>query len=592
MPSIFGHKHLGLALLCSVAQRSVLLAVPVVATAGMIACADESQPEYWIEKLDDKQWRPKAIERLNQFYEDALTNAGKDPTKPEVKALLDKLVDPLTKIYIDEYQNLDEKARESLINLLAAFRDQRTEPALKKAFEEFGKRGRGGKDVKWAARAVRDMKLKSAAPAVFEAFKKTKPSTKEGAYYRDLNEALLAIPESSWAPELIAMVETEFPMPEPGKKATPDQVGAMRDQAYLSITAAQVLGELGDASAVKPLIKLILDPTRGDAANEALLALTKIGKPAVDATVKLLNDQDKELADYHKKRMQRATGADKPPEGSPHVARAAAILGAIGRTEGIAPLLTALAAAKEDADKVPLLNALVLLPHTPEVKAAFKDGFSALSATASYEGQNASMALSEGATLFFDPAMTDMLVSRGKELKEDKLAMSLLALAAVKTMDESQVGSVKELIDSIPAEKEEGPMKMHLEKIPGMFELAKKMMGTCKKDATCYLKEAEKTENQGEKTQMAGMKALYMVGQLKGPESGEMMIEAFGALDEGSLRYVASQVIDHHHPKGSKELADKLQAIVDKNAESMDQDRASGDKPLRDTMYRLRARAQ
>ena len=48
----------------------------------LLACADESQPEYWIEKLDDKAWRPKAIERLNQFYEDALTNAGKDATKP------------------------------------------------------------------------------------------------------------------------------------------------------------------------------------------------------------------------------------------------------------------------------------------------------------------------------------------------------------------------------------------------------------------------------------------------------------------------------------------------------------------------------
>jgi hypothetical protein len=64
------------------------------------------------------------------------------------------------------------------------------------------------------------------------------------------------------------------------------------------------------------------------------------------------------------------------------------------------------------------------------------------------------------------------------------------------------------------------------------------------------------------------------------------------ALEEPALRYVASQVIDHHHPKGSKEIADKLEAIVDKNAESMDRDRSSGDKPLRDTMYRLRARAQ
>src|SRR5690606_5493499 len=122
-------------------------------------------------------------------------------------------------------------------------------------------------------------------------------------------EALLAVPDPSWAPELVAMVETEFPPLTPGKKATPDQVAAFQDQLYLSVTAAQLLGQLGEASAVKPLIKVILDPTRADVANEALLALTKIGKPAVDAAVKLLNDQDKELAEYHKKRVQRATGA-------------------------------------------------------------------------------------------------------------------------------------------------------------------------------------------------------------------------------------------------------------------------------------------
>lgn len=594
MPSNFGPKHLRLvAVLCTAAGSSVPLTVSAVAALGTLACADESQPEYWVEKLEDKGWRNKAVERLNQFYEDALTNNQKNPNAPEVKALLDKLVDPLTKLYVDEYTNLDEKARETLINLLAAFRDPRAEPALKKAFEEFGKRGRGGKDVKWAARAVRDMKLKSAAPVVFEAFKKTKPSTKEGAYYRDLNEALLAVPDSSWVTELVAMVEADFPVQAgPGKKASPDQISALRDQAYQTITAAQVLGELGEASAVRPLIKLILDPTRADAANEALLALTKIGKPSVDAAVKLLNDQDAELAEYHRKRIQKATGADKPPEGPLHVASAAAILGAIGRPEGIAALTAALSKAKEDADKVPLLNALAMMPHTPEVKEAFKSGFEALPATASAGGQNASQALSEAATLFFDPAFTDMLVSRAGELKEDKLAMSLLALAAIKTMDESRAKSVKDLIGSIPAEKEDGPMKTHLEKIPKMYELANKMLATCKKDAACYLKEAEKTDNQGDQTQIAGLKALYMVGQLKGPESAESIIEAMPALEEPALRYVASQVIDHHHPKGSTDVADKLQAIVTKNAESMDQDRSAGDKPLRDTIYRLRARAQ
>lgn len=594
MPSIFGSRHLRFvsALFRSAAPYGLTLAAPLVASASLLACADESQPEYWIEKLEDRAWRAKAVERLNQFYEDALTKADKDPNHPEVKALLDKLVGPLTNMYVNEYESLDEKARESVINLLAAFRDPRTEPALKKAFEEFGKRGRGGKDVKWASRAVRDMKLKSAAPAVFAAFEKTKPSTKEGAYYRDLNEALLVVADPGWSSQLVAMVEKEWPIRDPKKKPTAEMMEELRDQAYQTITAAQVLGELGDPAAVKPLMKVILDPTRSDAANEALLALTKIGKPAVDASVKLLQDKDKELAEYHQKRIQKATGADKPPGGTPHVSRAAAILGALGRPEAIKPVLEALSSAKEDADKVDLLNALAMLPHTNEVKSAFKEGFQSLSPSTSIGGQNASAALAEGATLFFDPSMTDMLVDRAQKLKDDKVAMSLLALAAIKTMDPSSYSSVASLVKSIPAEKEEGPLKQHLEKIPKGLELAKKMMDTCKKDVACYLSEAQKTENQGDKTQLAGVKALYMVGQLGGPATATAIVEAMPSLEEASLRYVASQVIDHHHPGGAKEVADKLDEIVQKNEKSPDKSKASGDKPLRDAIYRLRARAQ
>src|SRR5690606_14068871 len=134
----------------------------------------------------------------------------------------------------------------------------------------------------------RDMKPKESAAAVFAAFEKTKPSTKDGAYYRDLNEALLALKDPSWTPKLIEILDTDFPHIVQGKKPTPEQMTDLRDTAYLVITAAQILGEIGDAAAVKPLMMLVLDPTRSQGANEALLALTKIGKPSVDMAVKLL----------------------------------------------------------------------------------------------------------------------------------------------------------------------------------------------------------------------------------------------------------------------------------------------------------------
>ncbi|HEX2734526.1 MAG TPA: hypothetical protein VHM70_23140 [Polyangiaceae bacterium] len=576
-------------LLQSLVLGSAFATVTVGAATALVGCANENQPEYWIDKLDDKAWRPRAIDRLSQFFEDSMTKANKDFSNPEVKGLLDKLVGPLTNIYVTEYDNLDEKTRESLINLLAGFKDQRAEPALKAAFEEFGKRGRGGKEVKWAARAVRDMKLKGTAPAVFEAFKKTKPSTKEGAYYRDLNEALLAVSDPSWATELIPMLEEDMPVMKPNDA---NSVNDYKDRLYQTVTAAQVLGELGNANAVKPLIKVVLDPAKKDAGNEALLALTKIGKPSVDAAIKLFQNKDDELAQFHQKKLQKASGADKPPGGTPHVDVAGMILGAIGRGEAVAPVLEALNAAKEDSDKVTLLTTLAMLPRTAQVKTAFIEGMKGIDADTEVDGANAMQTLSEPATLFFDASVADLLVQRAGELKgkddKEKLTKALLLLAALKVMDQSNVAAVGAAISALP--KDDGALGPTIEKIKSSYDLAKKLIDTCKKDAGCYLKEAQKPENQTDKTQLVAMKALYSYGQLTGPDGAGALIDALPGLPDGALRYVVSQIIDTKFPQGNEEIAKKLDAIVAKNRDSMDTDKASNDKPLRDAVYRLRAR--
>jgi len=50
-------------------------------------------------------------------------------------------------------------------------------------------------------------------------------------------------------------------------------------------------------------------------------------------------------------------------------------------------------------------------------------------------------------------------------------------------------------------------------------------------------------------------------------------------------------VIDHLSPKGSKEAAAKLNAVIEKNAKSPDREKSSGDAPLKQVVYRLDARA-
>ena len=115
--------------LASLISRLVLGTASVVATASLAVsvagCKDEGQPEYWVDKLDEASWRPRAVKRLEQFFEDAVTKANNDVMAPEVQAFGNKVIEPLTKTYVEAYDDLDTKSRVSLIKLLASFRDKR-----------------------------------------------------------------------------------------------------------------------------------------------------------------------------------------------------------------------------------------------------------------------------------------------------------------------------------------------------------------------------------------------------------------------------------------------------------------------------------
>ena len=69
------------------------------------------------------------------------------------------------------------------------------------------------------------------------------------------------------------------------------------------------------------------------------------------------------------------------------------------------------------------------------------------------------------------------------------------------------------------------------------------------------------------------------------------IVERMESFENAAIRFVASQTLDHLCPKGSKEVAAKIKAIVDKNAESGDQNKIQADYPLKQVMYRIETRA-
>jgi hypothetical protein len=123
-----------------------------------------------------------------------------------------------------------------------------------------------------------------------------------------------------------------------------------------------------------------------------------------------------------------------------------------------------------------------------------------------------------------------------------------------------------------------------------MYALASKVVETCGDGAACYIKELEKSENQDQKNQFAGIKAGYMVGIVGDAKARDELLEGIDSIENAGVRFVAAQTIDKLTPKGDPDVAKKLDAIIEKNKKSADRDKMLGDAPLKQVMYRVDAR--
>ncbi|MFZ5895277.1 MAG: HEAT repeat domain-containing protein [Myxococcota bacterium] len=552
-------------------------------------CKDESQPEYWVDKLSESSWRARAVNRFEQFFEDALTRSNKNLKAAEVQELINKTVEPLTKTYVEAGDTLDPKSRVALIKLLSGYRDKRANPAYKKAFDDFAKSPKTNKDdqdIKWAAIAVGDMKEESLAGPMLEAFLKLRANTMlGGVVYKDYNAAMLQMPSKSWAGPLIKKLEAEVTRPGPAQKKDKDAIEDYMDQQFWQTTAASLLGKIGDPAAVEPLIKVILDPAKVDFHQTAMVALIELGKPSTDAAIKLLKGQDEKLESYCKTRI-KDTGGD-PTKGKPCVQSAAVILGSIGRVDAVGPMVEVLKGENDDSTKAVLARELPKLPATPESIAAFKAVYDGLPLNAQIPpGQPALEALTEAAGQFFDPSLVDWLIRRadtikaGADEKDEKQGLQqAITVTVIKLAKPDQLAAVKKAANSYGTQLEKD-----------LLAQAEGLLKACGDRAACYVEALSKRENQDRKTQFTGIKAGYMAVIFGNDQTRDEIVSKLDGIDNAAVRYVSSLAIDRLSPKGSKSAVDKMGAIIEKNAKSPDRDKAMGDAPLKQVMYRLAAR--
>lgn len=563
----------------------------VVATTVLLTsqtgCKDDNQPDYWVDKLEDRSWRPRAVKRLEQFFEDSVTKANKDPSAPEVKALLDKIADPLSNAYVKYYDDYDTKTRVSLIKLLSAFKDPRTEKAVKKAFDEFVKHPKTGKDdqdVKWAARAAGTLKLASLGDPMIQAFTKLRASSMLGGVtYKDFNDALVDMPQQSWAGPLRTMLDAEIILPKGANDK--DKIDPYRDQLFWQTTSALLLGVLKDSESVEPLLKVMLDPAKADIQATALMALVKIGKPAVSQAISLLRGQNDKLVAFHARRVKETSGTDKAPDDEPHQRMAALILGTIGLPDALAPMMEILKTSKNDVNRAVIARELAKIPATATSKEAFQAAFEGLSLETNIPpGANALQSLAESAGQFYDSAMIPWMLERAKKTAgsgDDKTALQTALLVTVlKLAKPEQLSIVRDAVSKYGTKMEKD-----------FLSLAEKQLKGCGDRVQCYLGEIEKSENQEQATQFSAIKACYMAGIYGNEATVADLIDRLNGIENAAIRYTVAQTLDQLTPKGSKETVKKLGMIIDKNEKTADRSKIAGDAPLKQVMYRIEARS-
>lgn len=580
-------------LLQSLLIGAVTVTAASTAVTALVGCADESEPETHVKRLDDVARRTAATTRLVQFFEDAMTKDNKDRNGPNVKPLLDKIIEPMTKICVTG--DLEEKTQSKVVKFISDSRDARGADCLVKTLKNF-KPEANEEDVRWAARAVGPMGLKAASGPLLDVFLKLRPSKlkKVPELYRDVHDALVDLADPAWEAQLI----TQLNRPINDRK----DMQNLRDEVYWQTTAAELLGTMKSKAAVKPLLKAVISPMKADIAATAVSALIKIGKDAVGPTIALLKGEDKDLVQYSIAENIKGAGGDakqqdaaKKGADKAHIGIAAIVLASIGREEAAGPMIEMLATA-DDLPRAIIARELAKLPKTPETVKAFQAAYEKTPNGLSIPpGLGARESLLEAAGMFYDASFVPWLVSTAIGLKGEAddidpiRASSLMTVLKLATNDQS--AEVEKLLN-VKANGPDGKPTTLGKAYEKEWKITKALLSACGEKDECFLAKLAEPASQTTDNQFQGIKAAYMVGVYGTPAVRQRVLDVMPKLTNAAVRFVAVQVVDHLSPKGDVALAAKLQKIVDEGEASKDSNKMAANAPFKTVIYRLNARAQ
>jgi hypothetical protein len=527
---------------------SALFSVFVMISAVAVGCADENDPKTWAKRLDDPAQRVPAIKRLDAFFNDAMSSATA-PNKREdekVKKILDDAVEPLAKAYIAG--GLDEKTRKDLIKLLGDMGDPRAAPAYVKAFKDF-EPGKNDDDVKYASQGTTRLAQAGQATdqglidALWDCFAKFQPSknTKSINLVKDLQNAVMVVKDKSYGAK--AVEKLAAPVSDPK-----DPAQGMDQIQFWQNTAARLVGELKYTPGVKPLVKVLMTPTKGDLIFPVRLALTKMPKEAEPVLIAALKGSDPELA---------ALGEKYADKG--YIPRIAEPLAYISRPAGREAILEALEKADNDQNRTILATELTHFPSDPKTVKAYQDAYAKVPAAAAIPllgGGTGRGIMAQSSANFFDPALTEWLIKELAAAKgETADAMTPYSLqAAIKLMTSTSQKAVGDAVGKIPGQATE----------KDMFKSAAAVLDKCKQDAACFVSVLDSPVPSTPPTaKMGHVKAAWMAAIYGNEKTKADILSRVDKVKDGSVRLAMVEAIDHLSPQGDLAASTALEKVVD-----------------------------
>jgi len=571
------------------ASRLLALSLVLAAAAPLTACADENDPATWVKRLDDPAQRAASIKRLGQFYEDALSKANNKKDDESVQKMLGVIVEPLTKTYVAG--GLDDKTRKDLIKELADMHDERTEPALAKALNDY-ELGKTDEDVKFAAESVgvlakEGKKLdKSVVDGLWIAFTKYKPSVTNSIQgTQALHDAVLAVKDPSYGDKAIVAIKAPVILDD-----TPSKQGTKKvnDQIeFWQTTALQVIKELQYKPAAKWLVGVVMTKNKIGIARIAKAAILTMPKEAVPFLSAGLSGSDPDLA-----KLQTDWDKDKG-----YVANLLDVLGSTSIDAARDAIISFVPQLDNDTNRAGAAQMLIYFPPTPQTEGTFKDIYAKLPPISDKGGNDTG---SERATLlsvagkFYDPAMGPWALgeaasAKGTSMLAAKVGAIQSAITLMQPADKAKVE--KAIVNFENSGLSVNEKKQVADQVRAVFKEASEALDQCHVDVSCYLKVLDEPIPRTPNAEWKAVKAAYMAGILGNDQTRKDLVAHTSKVTNPPARLAIAYAINHLAPKGDKADADALDKIVADDTARKDSVALAGDDALSKVALMMRARA-